>query len=198
MKKAIVLLLLSLLLPFGAWAEEADFAGAPGNIIHYDVNNKRFELSDYVQVAKEYPPIESLKGPVLVVFGAHWCEPCKELMKQLQARRAELDEAKVQVFYIHIDDVDIGEFERDSKEIKALVKEMAAGESYQGVRLLLAGDLQEAQAWMDDPSFNALPGAVMLAASGEVHERCGLKDFDAALGRFLEAVKPAAAESEGE
>jgi len=183
-----VLLVCAVIFGFVSPLLAEDFKGAPRNMVHYDVEGKRFELADYIRVAGEFAPIEKLRAPVMVVFGAHWCEPCKALMQDLQKQRALLEEKKVYLVYVHVDDVDRTDFGHDSATIKKLAQELAKQPAYQGARVLLGGDLDAVRQWMGDETFSMLPGVLMFDADGRLIEHCGSKDFGDAFERYLAAL----------
>ena len=162
----------------------------PFNLVHYDLDGSRFRLSDFVQVPREFPPIPGLAGPVIVVFGAHWCPPCHEVVRQLQLQRPALDAAKVHVVYVHIDDADRTDG-RSREEIHALVSAMARGPEFSGVRVLLGGDLPLVQQWLPDTNLEALPGIVFINGDCQITDRMvgNPADFVDRLGAFLAAIQ---------
>ena len=166
-------------------------AALPGNLVHYDLKGKRFSLADYVKVEGEFAPIPAKQGPMILVFGAHWCKPCKEVMAKLHDLEGDLALKGVTRVYVHVDDVDRGNG-KNNKEIKTLAKEMAEAESFAGVTVLLGGDLEELNTWMDQPEGNVLPGVVFINADGTLFAR-GAERFDETLAAFLQASPPKAA-----
>ena len=171
-------------IPNHAYAQDR----ATTNFIHFDIDGRRFRLADYVTIDGEFPPLPDREGPVVIIFGAHWCNPCHEVVEYLHQRRTDLEELGIHVVYVHVDDVDRSE-ERSREQIAALVEEMASGPEFEGVDVLLGGDMDEVRHWVDDPSFESLPGIVLIAANGTIYQRLeGTDGFEAAFEVFWVAV----------
>ena len=167
----------------------------PGDLIHYDLQGQRFRLSDWVDIGP-FPPLPGQSGPVVLVFGAHWCVPCHGVMRLLHERRPALEDAGIRVVYVHVDDVDRGEG-LSRQEIRALVEADAARPEFRGVRVLLGGDAQEVRQWHppgpadDSDAHPALPGVSLIRVDGYFFYRTlGFsEELPDQLNQFIQAVQ---------
>lgn len=174
-----------------ASADSPAFAArpVPANLIHYGLDGRRFLLSDFVTIEGEFPPMPDQTGPVIVIFGAHWCVPCHEQMAIVHANKAQLDAAGIRVVYIHVDDLDRSQ-ERSRDEIRALIDGMIANGHFEGVQVLLGGDLALVRQWRgteagDMGVVDALPFMAMVAADGQIVDVCaGPGEAEAKLSGF--------------
>lgn len=158
------------------------------NLIHFDLTGSRFRLADYVTIDGEFPPLPDRQGPVVIIFGAHWCNPCHQIVEQLDERRAEVEQHGIHVVYVHVDDVDRSD-ELSREQIRSLAEQMASGPEFEGVHVLLGGDMDEVRQWVDDPSFEALPAVVLIGADGTIYQRLeGAEGFEAAFELFLSSM----------
>ena len=172
------------LLAFPANAQEP----VAENLIHYDLNGERFRLSDVVPISGEFPPIPDEQGPVILLFGAYWCEPCHDIVQTLQRHTDEISASGTHVIYVHVDDVDRSAG-LTPEELRARVAEMAAEPAYSEIRVLLGGDMLEVSQWVGDASTGSLPGVVLIHADGSiVYRTSGHESFEEALVSFLDAV----------
>ncbi len=155
----------------------------PANLVHYDLDGDRFLLSDLVPVVGEFPPLQA--RPVIVVFGAHWCEPCHAVVEALHEQRPAIDAAGAHVVFVHVDDVDrTAGLSRD--EIRTLVAAMAEDDAFEGVRVLLGGDRIEVAQWVPGLTVEELPGVVLVGADGLVHGVAGgAREVETMLPGFL-------------
>ena len=172
--------------PAACFADEpGDAIVVPGDLVHYTVSGKRFLLSDYIAVpGSVLPPVPDLEGPVVLLFGAHWCEPCKDVVAELSARESALRDAGVTLIYVHVDDRDRSDG-LDQKAIQAKAREMAKKPGYEAFVVTVGGDMEEVRTWMDDPEWNALPGVVLATRGGKIASRSGADKIGAALDEFL-------------
>lgn len=181
-------LLLILLFALPASAQEP----VVDNLIHYDLNGSRFRLSDVIPIASEFPPMPDEQGPVILIFGAYWCEPCHAVVQTLQSHTDEISASGTHVVFVHVDDVDRSEG-APPEEIRTRVNEMASQPAYSQIRVLLGGDMIEVRQWIGDPSASSLPGIVLIQPDGSIVYRAAGRDgFEEALGLFLTSVAESA------
>jgi hypothetical protein len=160
------------------------------DLIHFDINRDRVRLSDYVTVPGQFPPVADRAGPVILVFGAHWCRPCHDVVGQMHARVEELSPLGMNILYVHVDDVDRSE-ERSRAEIQSLIETMIEEPIFEGVRVLQGGDMAEVRQWLDNPEQSSLPGILFVTVGGLVFERLlDAGGFGEALDRFVESLAP--------
>lgn len=162
------LLIVGLLIPSPMSAQEPE--PVPANLVHMDLEGHRFQLSDFVRIRGEFPPLPGQEGPVILVFGAHWCVPCHLVIQTLWEMRNRLAEHHVRVLYVHVDDVDRGEG-RTRDEITELVRRMAREPIFGGVRVLRGGDTLLVRQWGGDSVEEALPLTVLVRGDGTIAGR---------------------------
>ena len=91
-------------------------------------------------------------------------------MKYLSENKDALEKAKLHLIYVHVDDLDRAEG-KSAKEIRGLVKKMAAKDYYEDLRVLVGGDMEEVRGWMGDSAFESLPAVVLINEEGEIEAR---------------------------
>ena len=165
-----------------------DQAMVPTNLVHFDMSGNRFRLADHVRIPGEFPPLPGQAGPVILVFGAHWCGPCHEVLTTLSALRPRLGEAGISIVYVHVDDADRGSG-MTREEITQAVATMAEDPIFEAVRILLGGDMTEVRQWADDPTADSLPLTLFIRADGIIAARTsGSDDTTQLADRFLARV----------
>ncbi len=164
--------------------EDASLNPVPQNLVHYDLQGKRLSLSDFVTVEGAWRPLTP--RPVILIFGAHWCVPCKGVMAQVHQAQAQIAAIDALVIYLHIDDLDRSDG-RSAKEIRELVRELASGPHYSGVSVLLGGDLSQLRTWTRRNN-DALPGCVFIAPDGGIRATSDAENFAEQLSHFLAAM----------
>lgn len=189
---AVVALVAVLSLAAAAPVEAGEGEKVPADMTHFTLDGKKLILSDYVEVpGSKFKPVPKLHGPVVLVFGAHWCLPCKEVMAALARSREALGAANASILYVHVDDRDRSDG-LDKDEIRQRATEMARGADYQGVTVMLGGDLKEVAAWFapDNPdAIVALPAVIFVSKDGAILGRSGTDGFEQALASFLDTIK---------
>ncbi len=162
-----------------------DQAVVPTNLVHFDMSGNRFRLADHVRIPGEFPPLPGQAGPVILVFGAHWCAPCHDVLTTLSALRPRLSEAGVSIVYVHVDDADRGSG-MTREEITQAVATMAEDPIFEGVRILLGGDMTEVRQWANDPAADSLPLTLFIRADGIIAAKTSGSDDTMQLAdRFL-------------
>lgn len=126
--------------------------------------------------------------PVVLLFGAHWCVPCHDVVSLLHARRGDLDARGVTRVYVHVDDRDIaGGLTR--RELDALATTLAGESQMAGVRVLLAGSMSDVTSWAGGTPPESLPLTVLIRADGAIDASVvGVDGLGERLDAFLAAL----------